>query len=70
VGTIVKGASSMLNAFKTARTASGAVFYDAYPVVAVGSKPSVPLTVKHTTAFIYYGGSPAKWRYLDDDTAV
>lgn len=68
--TSVPGATSLLAAVKSSRTPSGALFSDAFRIITVGAKPSVPLTVKHNTRFIYYGGSPADWRYLDDDTIV
>lgn len=70
--TKVDGATDLVEEMKQVRVGSASLF-DLYDVKVVGSKPAVPpvpATLPKTQPFTYYGGSPAAWRYLEDDTLV
>lgn len=67
-----QGAEDLVDEMKKVRVGAGSLF-DTFDVKVVGSKPAVPpvpATLPKTQAFTYYGGSPAAWRYLEDDTLV
>lgn len=69
----VAGASNLVDAFRTIRMPNGTLASAYFPTLTVGVerplKPvvgSVPKDIKH----IYWGGSPADWLYLNDNSEV
>lgn len=68
----INGITDLVTALSQQRV--GAVsLLDQFEVVRVGDKPAVPpvpATLPKTQAFTYFGGTPAAWRYLEDDTEV
>lgn len=66
------GAVDLVSEMRKVRIGAGSL-YDTFEIVQVGNKPPVPPvpeTLPKTAAFTYYGGTPAAWRYLEDDTEV
>jgi hypothetical protein len=59
--------NDLVEALEQTKAPNGEYLINTIPTKRVGLKPPTPITVSHSTAFLYYGGDPAGWRYLDDD---
>lgn len=69
----VDGAANLAEAFKTLRMPNGTTANNYFPHKTVGARPPAPLggaAVPKTIEYIYWGGTPADWRYFHDDSEV
>lgn len=69
---VVNGAADLAAAFATMRMPNGTSVMEYFPVVTVGLKPAdnTPYTPPKRVEFSYFGGAPAAWRYMNDDTVI
>lgn len=68
----VVGAADLVDVLHTIRMPNGTTGWNYFPHVTVGAKPAnpVPGVVPKTVDYIYWGGTPADWRYFNDNTVV
>lgn len=69
---VVNGAADLAAALTAVRMPNGTSVREYFPIVTVGLKPAdnTPYTPPKRVEFSYFGGSPAAWRYMNDDTAI
>lgn len=68
----VNGAADLVAAFGEMRMSNGSKALEYFPTATVGLKPAdnTPYTPPKRVEFSYFGGSPAAWRYMNDDTEI
>lgn len=68
----VNGAADLVAAFGEMRMSNGSKVLEYFPTATVGLKPAdnTPYTPPKRVEFSYFGGSPAAWRYMNDDTEI
>lgn len=62
------GVDDLVEAMTVYKASNGEYIVNLVSVKHIGDKPPVGVGVQHTPEYLYFGGTPETWRYLDDDT--